>query len=142
MKKSFLIIILLGITFLGCSENFDNNLVSTSIQPEELTKSSYPEESNILSSSNKFYRSKDSEVLSPKRLSELTYESEGLIKGVNSGSKPINISNKDSYSKDIYLGTCSRNVCRADTGVTSVSVALEFTDINQNKSQFSGDFDL
>jgi len=39
MKIALLIIFLAGITFLGCSDNFDNTLVSTSIQTNKLTNS-------------------------------------------------------------------------------------------------------
>jgi hypothetical protein len=73
---------------------------------------------------------------------ELTYVSEGLIKGVNSGSKPLDVSGKDAFDRDIYLGTCSRNVCKPDTGVTDVSIALEFTDTSGQKFQFTEDYTL
>ncbi len=73
---------------------------------------------------------------------ELTYDSQGLIKGVNSGSKPIDTSGKDTFEREIYLGTCSRNVCKPDQGVKKVSVVLEFTNSSGKKSQFSKDFDL
>ena len=73
---------------------------------------------------------------------ELTYDSQGLIKGVNSGSKPNETTNQNEFERDIYLGTCSRNVCKPDVGVTKVSIVMEFTDTNGKKSQFSKDFDL
>ncbi len=73
---------------------------------------------------------------------ELTYDSQGLIKGVNSGSKPIEVASQDGFDREVYLGTCSRNVCKPDLGVAKVSVALEFTDTAGKKSQFSKDFDL
>ncbi len=73
---------------------------------------------------------------------ELTYDSQGLIKGVNSGSKPVDVAGKDTFEREVYLGTCSRNVCKADAGVKSVSVALEFTDTSGKKSQFSKDYTL
>lgn len=73
---------------------------------------------------------------------ELTYESEGLIKGVNSGSKPIDVAGQDSFEREIYLGTCSRNVCKADTGVGTISLVLEFTDTNGDRFQFSKEYDL
>ena len=73
---------------------------------------------------------------------ELTYDSQGLIKGVNSGSKPVDVAGKDTFEREVYLGTCSRNVCKADAGVTSVSVALEFTDTAGKKSQMSKEFEL
>lgn len=73
---------------------------------------------------------------------ELTYDSQGLIKGVNSGSKPIDVAGQDAFEREVYLGTCSRNVCKPDLGVAKVSVVLEFTDTTGKKSQFSKDFDL
>jgi hypothetical protein len=73
---------------------------------------------------------------------ELTYESQGLIKGVDSGSSPIDVTGKDEFSRDIYLGTCSRNVCTPDPGVTKVSIVLKFTDKSGKKSQFTKDYEL
>jgi len=73
---------------------------------------------------------------------ELTYESEGLIKGVNSGSKPIETAGKDTFEREIYLGTCSRNVCKPDVGVTEVAVVLEFTGTDGKRSQFSKEYEL
>ncbi len=73
---------------------------------------------------------------------ELTYDSQGLIKGVNSGSKLIEVAGQDGFEREVYLGTCSRNVCKPDLGVAKVSVVLEFTGIDGKKSQFSKDFDL
>lgn len=73
---------------------------------------------------------------------EFSYDSKGLIKGVNSGSTPLDVSGKNEFFREVYLGTCSRNVCTPDVGVTSVSVALEFTDTSGSKSQFSKDYDL
>ena len=73
---------------------------------------------------------------------ELTYESQGLVKGVNSGSKPLAVAGKDAFQREVYLGTCSRNVCKPDGGVKSVSVVLEFTNASGKKSQFSKEYDL
>ncbi|MCX6793795.1 MAG: hypothetical protein NTY06_01685 [Candidatus Gottesmanbacteria bacterium] len=73
---------------------------------------------------------------------ELTYDSQGLIKGVNSGSKPADVTGKDAFEREIYLGTCSRNVCKPDTGVSKVTLNLEFTDSSGKKSQFSKDYTL
>lgn len=73
---------------------------------------------------------------------ELTYDSQGLIKGVNSGSKPIDVIGKDSFQREIYLGTCSRNVCRPDVGIKQVSIVLEFIASDGQKSQFSKDFEF
>lgn len=73
---------------------------------------------------------------------EFSYESKGLIKGVNSGSKPIDTNGQDSFSREVYLGTCSRNDCKPDLGVSKISVVLEFNNVSGKKSQFSQDFSL
>lgn len=73
---------------------------------------------------------------------EITYDSEGLIKGVNSGSKPIDIAGQDEFNRDVYLGTCSRNVCKPDVGVKAISVVLQFTATDGTKTQSSGEYDL
>jgi hypothetical protein len=41
VKKSILLLILLGIAFLGCNENTDNNIVSTQANIEKETSSNY-----------------------------------------------------------------------------------------------------
>jgi hypothetical protein len=73
---------------------------------------------------------------------ELTYDSNGLIKGVTSGSKPMDVAGKDVIDQEIYLGTCSKNVCTPDPGVSKVTLNLEFTDSSGGKSQFSKDYTL
>ena len=72
---------------------------------------------------------------------ELSYSSQGIVQGVT--SKPLDVSGEDSFVRDdIYLGTCSRNVCRPHLGVKSVSVVLEFTNVSGKKSQFSKEYDF
>lgn len=73
---------------------------------------------------------------------EFSYDSKGLIKGVNSGSTPLDVAGKSEFTREVYMGTCSRSVCTPDTGVTVVTVVLEFTDTAGAKSQFSKDFDI
>lgn len=73
---------------------------------------------------------------------EVTYETNGTYQGVNSGTKPLDVLGQDQLRKEIYLGTCSKNVCTPHTGVTAVSVVLELTDTDGNKSQYSNDFQL
>lgn len=73
---------------------------------------------------------------------ELTYTSNGMVKGVNSGSKPLDETNQDSLSREIYLGTCSKNVCTPDTGVSKLTLNLVFTDTSGKQSQFSKDYTL
>lgn len=72
---------------------------------------------------------------------ELSYDSQGITQGVT--SKPLDVVGKDSFTRDdIYLGTCSKNVCRPHPGVKKVSLVLEFTTTSGKKAQFSRDFDL
>lgn len=72
---------------------------------------------------------------------ELSYDSLGIVQGVT--TKPLDVSGKDTFTRDdIYLGTCSRNVCRPHPGVKKVSLVLEFTDSTGKISQFSKDYDL
>lgn len=72
---------------------------------------------------------------------EISYETQGVVQGVT--SRPLDVSGKDEFVRDdIYLGTCSRNVCRPHLGVKKISVVLEFTDSSGSKSQFSKDFEI
>ena len=73
---------------------------------------------------------------------EFSYESQGLIKGVNSGSNAINVAAQDTFNREVYLGTCSKNDCTPDRGVNKVSVVIEFNNADGKQSQFSGDFVL
>jgi len=73
---------------------------------------------------------------------ELQYESGGVGKGVTSGSKPLDVTDKETFEREIYLGTCSKNVCKPDLGVIKVDLVLEFTDTANTRTQFSKTFDL
>jgi len=73
---------------------------------------------------------------------ELQYTSNGLEKGVTSGTTPIDVSGKDTFSREIYLGTCSRNVCTPDPAVSGLTLNLVFTDSSGKQSQFSKDYIL
>lgn len=73
---------------------------------------------------------------------ELSYESQGLVKGVNSGSKPADVAGQDTFNRDIYLGTCSKNDCKPDVGVSKVTLNVVFTDTTGKQSQFSKDYTL
>jgi len=73
---------------------------------------------------------------------ELQYESGGVGKGVTSGSTPLDVTGEDTFEREIYLGTCSKNVCKPDLGVTKVGLVLEFTSTANTRTQFSKDFDL
>lgn len=72
---------------------------------------------------------------------EISYDSQGIVQGVT--SRPLDIVGQETFTRDdIYLGTCSKNVCKPHTGVKKVSLVLEFTDTAGKKSQLTKDFDL
>lgn len=71
---------------------------------------------------------------------ELMYESKGVTQGVT--GKSVDVSGKDTFERDLYLGTCSRNVCTPHLGVTQVNLVLVFTDSAGKQSQFSKDYEL
>lgn len=73
---------------------------------------------------------------------DVSYETKGQVQGVTSGIKPIDVVGKDTFEREIYLGTCSKNVCTPHTGVTKVSIDLRFTDSAEKKSTFSKEFEL
>lgn len=72
---------------------------------------------------------------------ELSYETQGIVQGVTSA--PVDISGKDAFVRDdIYLGTCSRNVCKPHTGVKKISAVIVFTATEGSRSQFSKEYEL
>lgn len=146
----FILVILLAVSGFAVFRVLNRAQV-TEIPIEETDDSVIPPVDPSVTVSVLMSKSKDNTVvLSVKGLPgnmvsigyELTYDSKGLIKGVNSGSKPLDVTGKTEFEREIYLGTCSRNVCRPDAGVSGVTVALEFTDSENKKSQFSREYDL
>lgn len=71
---------------------------------------------------------------------ELMYESKGITQGVT--GKSVEVEGEDTFERDLYLGTCSKNVCTPHLGVSQVNLVLVFTDTTGNQSQFSKDYDL
>ncbi len=72
---------------------------------------------------------------------ELSYETQGIVQGVTSA--PIDITGKDTFVRDdIYLGTCSRNVCKPHVGVKKISAVIVFTAVDGSRSQFSKEYEL
>lgn len=64
--SAFLLVILIGITFLGCTDNLDNTLVSTSITTENVT-SSTPSNPSVLDKS----QLNDGEIIRTKHFAKL-----------------------------------------------------------------------
>lgn len=70
---------------------------------------------------------------------ELSYTtSEGLPKGAIG---KIDVSGKSDIERNILLGTCSKNVCTYDNGVSSVNLVLKFNSAD-GATQFSKDYPL
>ena len=57
---------------------------------------------------------------------EVLYETEGLIKGVNSGSTPIEVDESGVVEREIDFGTCSSGVCRYDKNVGKITLVVRF----------------
>lgn len=68
---------------------------------------------------------------------ELTYDAKEGPRGVLG---TINYKNETSLEREILLGTCSKNVCRYDEGVTKVTLTIVFRADKTEK--FQGSFDL
>lgn len=68
---------------------------------------------------------------------ELNYEAKEGPRGVLG---TINYKNENSIQREILLGTCSKNVCRYDEGVTKVTLTIVFKAGKTEK--FQGQFDL
>lgn len=64
---------------------------------------------------------------------EILYETEGLIKGVNSGSKPIMTDNAGVLEREIDFGTCSSGVCRYDKNVGKITLVIRFNTAEGSK---------
>lgn len=70
---------------------------------------------------------------------ELSYNNEeGLPKGALG---KIDLDGKQEIVRDILLGTCSKNVCTYDKGVTSVNLVLKFNHPD-GASQFTKEYPL
>lgn len=79
----------------------------------------------------------------PEGTTSIEYEfsylnSEGLSRGALG---KIDVNGKGEIEKSILLGTCSKNTCTYDTGVTSVDLVLKFNHPD-GASQFSKTFEL
>ncbi len=71
---------------------------------------------------------------------EISYDNDkGLRKGAN-GKIKVN-GEKEIERKDILFGTCSKNVCTYDSGITSVSLTMRFNSDN-GISIFTKDFPI
>ncbi|MDP3998003.1 MAG: hypothetical protein Q8P89_00095 [bacterium] len=68
---------------------------------------------------------------------ELTYEAKEGPRGVLG---TINYKNEDKIERQILLGTCSKNVCRYDEGVSEVTLTIVFR--AERTEKFQGKFSL
>ncbi len=69
---------------------------------------------------------------------ELTYLSKGLSRGVVG---TINLNKETSITRKILLGTCSRNVCKYDEGITDGMLTLRLRG-PEGVVKITADFDL
>lgn len=70
---------------------------------------------------------------------ELSYTTDkGLPKGALG---KIQLDGKSEISREVLLGTCSKNVCTYDTGVTAIKLVLRFN-ADSGSSQFSKEYSL
>lgn len=118
----------------------------TKVEEEELSENLPPVDSLVvvdLTSKG----DKQSVTLSVSKIPEgtesLEYElsyliGEGLPKGALG---KISLEGKSEIIRDILLGTCSRNVCTYDKGVTSVKLVLKFNH-SEGASQFTKEYPL
>jgi hypothetical protein len=144
------LVVLLGVTGFAVYKVVFPGTPKTIVKEEEIVEILPPVDASVIVDVVKSKTADNTVIMSATGLAgkmtsvayELTYDSQGLIKGVNSGSKPTDVAGKDKFEREIYLGTCSRNVCKPDAGVKKVSVVLEFTDRDGKKSQFTKDYDL
>jgi hypothetical protein len=144
------VIIVISLVVMSVVKSLNAKPVKTTVQDEEIDLTLPEADKSIVVSATSSKSKDNTVVLNASGLAgkvnfvayEMTYESGGLVKGVNSGSKPIETLGKDSFEREVYLGTCSKNVCKPDAGVDKISVVMEFTDGSGKKSQFSKDFPL
>lgn len=145
-----IIVVALAAGFLGFMLLRKPAAPATPATTQDTMESNLPEADSSISVSVKRHPTKDNTIvltingLGGKYVTvayEISYESKGIVQGVT--TKPLDITGKDTFVRDdIYLGTCSKNVCTPHTGVSKVSVVLEFTDADGGKSQLSKDFDI
>ena len=70
---------------------------------------------------------------------ELSYDSAGTSQGVI--SKALDVTDLEQFTRDdIYLGTCSKNVCRPHPDVGVITAIVELTKPNGKVSQLTKEF--
>lgn len=119
------------------------------VEEEEIIESLAPADESILVELTKSKVKDNTVVLAISGLAssysalsyELSYETQGIVQGVTSA--PLDISGKTTFTRDdIYLGTCSRNVCKPHPGVSKITAVLVFTATDGTRTQFSKEYDL
>lgn len=78
---------------------------------------------------------------------EISYDAQsseepGQIITQGSASKEPIIVTEDDFSREILLGTCSKNVCKYDKGVTSVKVTLRLVTTDGKTHLWEKEFSL
>src|SRR3989344_3934229 len=57
---------------------------------------------------------------------EVLYETSGLVKGVNSGSSPVEADANGEVERELDFGTCSSGVCRYDKEIGTITLIIRF----------------
>ena len=71
---------------------------------------------------------------------ELSYDTgSGLPRGVLG---KVDLKGADTFSREILLGSCSRNVCVYDEGVVKISLTLKFNKSSGQATGFSKEYEL
>lgn len=70
----------------------------------------------------------------------ITYDSGGGVKGVKAND--VDVSGLDDFARDMYLGTCSQNICTPDADVQKGTVKVDFTHTDDTTNELSGEFSL
>jgi len=70
----------------------------------------------------------------------LTYDSGGGVKGVKSSG--VDANGLDQFTRDIYLGACSKNVCTPDPDVHKGTITVDFSNNDGTTSELNGEFSV
>jgi len=57
---------------------------------------------------------------------EVLYETSGLVKGINSGSSPVEVDVNGEVERELDFGTCSSGVCRYDKDIGLITLIIRF----------------
>lgn len=145
MKKNVVVVIIILILLVlgGWMVFFRNNKQSTELIPEPTSAQSFLPIGDDVQVDFKPNSARTKATLSIRVSNgagvnsleyEVLYETDGLVKGVNSGSTPIEIDPKTGkVERELDFGTCSSGVCRYDKNVGTITLIVRFDTTSGNK---------